>query len=111
GASATGKTQFAFQNAVMTCKYFIDLDREQSKEPSKPAVAFVDCAGSFRPERIAEIATHRGMNPDKILDLISSIYVRSISDQRRSSERILDEDRFSRCRLIIVDDVTTNFSA
>jgi DNA repair protein RadA len=111
GASATGKTQFAFQNAVMTCKHFIDLEGEQSRESSKPAVVFVDCAGSFRPERIAEIATHREVNPDKVLDLISSVYARSISDQRKSSDRLLEEDRFSRCRLIIVDDVTTNFSA
>ena len=107
GAFATGKTQFAFQNAVMTCKHF--LDREKSL--SNPAVVFVDCGGSFRPERISEIAISRGVNPERVLDLIVCAYVRSVSEQRDVSQRFLIDDRFSKCRLIVIDDVTMNFMA
>jgi RecA/RadA recombinase len=105
GAAATGKTQFAFQNAVMVTA------RSASFERRKPLVVFVDCAGSFRPERIAEIAESRGIKSRVILDLISSIYVRSVAEQHEATERIESSEVFDRCELVIVDDVTTNFVA
>ncbi len=107
GAAATGKTQFAFQNAVFAC--YSSFSGEITD--GRPVVAFVDCAGSFRPERIAEIASARGYDATKILELISSIAVRSVAEQGRASETVLQDDYFSRCRLLIVDDVTTNFVA
>ena len=111
GSFATGKTQFAFQNAVMTCMHFLDSKMQDgSNEVNRPVVVFVDCAGSFRPERIAEISSLRNANPDKVLGMISCAYVRSISEQLEVSERLLDEERFSKCRLIIVDDITINFA-
>jgi RecA/RadA recombinase len=102
GAAATGKTQFAFQNAL-TCT----LRNSESKEPS---VVFVDCAGSFRPERIAEMAEARQVsNRSQVLDRITSICVRSVSEQHEASERILNSGMFRQCKLLIVDDITTNF--
>lgn len=105
GAAATGKTQFAFQNAVMASA------NSRSWEQRKPLVVFVDCAGSFRPERIAEIAEARGIKSEIILDLISSIYVRSVAEQHEASEQIMTNEIFDHCELVIVDDVTTNFMA
>ncbi|MHB1909106.1 MAG: ATPase domain-containing protein [Nitrososphaerales archaeon] len=101
GQAATGKTQFAFQNAVMATL----------KEKSDLPVVFVDCAGSFRPERIAEIAETRGYSASSVLDRISTIYVRSVAEQQEASKRILSMDQFQKCRLLVVDDVTTNFAA
>lgn len=112
GAAATGKTQFAFQNAALTCSSYLYSDHKLGPEAaSRPVVVFVDCAGSFRPERIAEMASSRGYNAAGILELISSIAVRTVSEQRRASEAVLNDDKFSRCRLLIVDDVTNNFIA
>jgi RecA/RadA recombinase len=116
GAAATGKTQFAFQSAVFTCLSRIASDVKNGAGPvapdsKTPAVAFVDCAGAFRPERIAEIAADRGSSARTVLDLISSISVRSISEQRLASDRVFAEEKFSRCRLVVVDEVTTNFVA
>lgn len=105
GAAATGKTQFAFQNALISSLRDPGNDK-------KPRVVFVDCAGSFRPERIAEIAEERGIQkPKETLDRISSIYVRSVVEQHEATERILTSDLFNRCKLLIVDDITTNFVA
>ena len=111
GAFATGKTQFSFQNAIMTCERFLSSSNEKIGDKKKPLVAFVDCAGSFRPERIAEIASERGVNAGKALDLISCAYVRTISEQMKVSEQLLNEERFSKCRLVVIDDITTNFTA
>jgi DNA repair protein RadA len=106
GAAASGKTQFAFQNALNACLGNGDADK------TKPKVIFVDCAGSFRPERIAQMAEARGVaKPSSVLDRISSIYVRSVAEQREASEHILTSDLFDRTKLMIVDDVTTNFAA
>jgi len=103
GAAATGKTQFAFQNAVMTCNSI-------GSGTSEPAVVFIDCAGSFRPERVAEIAEKRDIEPTRVLELISAVNVRSVSDQIVASERLEREFNLSKCRLVIVDDVTANFT-
>lgn len=100
GAAGTGKTQFAFQNLVTTCSVSDD---------SAPRSVFVDCIGSFRPERIVEIARARKLDYEGILDRISAIYVRTVDEQRFVTERVVKEEIFSKCRLIVVDDATSNF--
>jgi DNA repair protein RadA len=100
GAAGTGKTQFAFQNIVTTCA--------RSDSPI-PCSVFVDCTGSFRPERIVEIAKARKLDAEGILDRIYTIYVRCVDEQRFAIERVAKEEAFSKCRLIVVDDATSNF--
>lgn len=100
GAAGTGKTQFAFQNAVTTSSQFAD---------AKPSVVFVDCAGSFRPERIVGIAKARGINETKVLEGIFTIYVRGVDEQRFATERVATQTTFEKCRLVIVDDATSNY--
>lgn len=111
GAAGTGKTQFAFQNAMLVAKRSLS-----EYGGSKPAVAFVDCAGSFRPERIAEMAEENNdagarFGTRDILSRISSIYVRSVAEQQELCDLVLSSNGFSECKLLIVDDVTTNFVA
>jgi DNA repair protein RadA len=106
GAAATGKTQFAFQSALISSL------KDPGIDVNRPRVVFVDCAGSFRPERIVEMAEARGIGKSKeMLDRISSIHVRSVAEQHEASERILTSDLFNGCRLLVVDDVTANFVA
>jgi DNA repair protein RadA len=105
GAAATGKTQFAFQSALL-------CSLEHPANDGKPSTIFVDCAGSFRPERIIEMAEARKIShPSKILDQISSIKVRSVKEQHEASEMVLNSSVFYKCKLLIVDDATTNFAA
>ncbi|MGI0080046.1 MAG: hypothetical protein ACRECH_10525 [Nitrososphaerales archaeon] len=107
GAAGTGKTQFAFQCSLLVSQLWT---KEEKIGPAL-RVAFVDCAGSFRPERIAQMADARGMSNEthSILESISAINVRSVSEQTEASERILSREEFSKCKLIVVDDVTRNF--
>ncbi len=106
GPAGTGKTQFAFQNAITTCENMLN----STEGETSPCVVFVDCSGSFRPERIAEMLAARGCNANRILNRISTVSVRSVSDQRKASYRVEREPSFSKCRLLIVDDVTVNFT-
>jgi len=103
GAAGTGKTQFCFQNIVTTCQFLNKLSQEGIK------AVFVDCSGSFRPERIVEIAEKRSLDSAKILDSISSISARSSAEQFEINQKIEAETSFSKCRLLIVDDITSNF--
>jgi RecA/RadA recombinase len=103
GAAGTGKTQFCFQNAVTTCQFL-----ETHGEKGIKAV-FVDCTGSFRPERIVEIAENRSINSKRVLESIYSISVRSASSQIQVNKRFEEDLTFSHCRLLIIDDITSNF--
>jgi RecA/RadA recombinase len=103
GAAGTGKTQFAFQNALMTCSSTL------GETSAGPRVVFVDCAGSFRPERIVEMAENRSVNPQRILERILSVYVRSVEEQVAAIHRIEEDPVFRETRLIVIDDVTSNF--
>jgi DNA repair protein RadA len=106
GAAGTGKTQFAFQNAVMTCEAL-----KGSQPIATTLVVFVDCTGGFRPERIAEISDARGFETSRMLESISSVSVRSVAAQAAVCLRVMSDPAFSHCRLLIVDDVTANFAA
>ena len=107
GGPATGKTQFAFQCSLMVALEGV----RKSTDDSKPSVVFVDCSGSFRPERIVELMKTRDIaNHERtVLDKISSIRVRSIAEQEEVSNRILSDSLFSKCQLVVVDDATVNF--
>ena len=102
GAAGTGKTQFAFQCSALASR--------SAAEGSGALVAFVDCGGAFRPERIAEIAEERQWGESStVLDSILVMNARTVSEQILANERILSDPEFSRCRLVVVDDVTRNF--
>lgn len=96
GRSNSGKTQIAMQ-AAMSC-----AKRGQS-------ALFVDTEGSFRPERIEEMAKARGWE-DEILPKI--VYVRSdsLSEQEETVRRMPARSATSSCRLVVVDTLTRNFS-
>jgi len=71
---------------------------------------YIDTEGTFRPERIEEIAKARGWGMDGVLEKI--VYVRSDSSSeqmeavRKMGSRLATAD----CRLVIVDTLTRNFS-
>jgi hypothetical protein len=56
-----------------------------------------------------EIAENRSRHTENLLESISSIYVRNAQDQATANQRLDSDNSFSDCRLLIVDDATTNF--
>jgi RecA/RadA recombinase len=97
GASASGKTQLAFQAAVMA-----------AGEGAR--VTFVDAEGTFRPERLVTIAKRRGLTPDVVLSKVFSRRATTVAEQIASVGDLQEDERIRDSRMIIVDTVSKNFA-
>jgi RecA/RadA recombinase len=95
GPSGTGKSQLCFSLCVNSAKYL----------KQKEMIMFIDTVGTFRPERISEIAKQE--KNSEILDKIIFIRAFSTYDQIKSIRKIYDVKPL----LIIVDSATSLFSA
>ncbi len=94
GPSGTGKSQLCFSLCVNSAKYL----------KKKEMIMFVDTVGTFRPERVSEIANQERNN--EILDKIIFIRAFSTNDQIKSIKKIYDIKPL----LIIIDSATSLFS-
>lgn len=97
GESGTGKSQLCFTICARSAEYF-----ETSEQVS---VVFVDTGGTFRPERITEIAGMTKMKTD-ILDKILVVRPLSSIDQINSIKRLSEINP----RLLIIDGVASLFT-
>lgn len=95
GEGGSGKTQLCFTICGRNAKLF--------KRVKGIAIVFVDTSGTFRPERITEIAYDNG---HEILDKILVIRTLSYMDQIRSIEKIVE----IRPKLLIVDGIASLFT-
>ena len=68
-------------------------------------VAYVDCEDTFKPERIAEIARNRGLDPKKVLGKIHLCQVYTVAEQIAT----LDAVEEKKPEIIIIDGLTTLF--
>jgi RecA/RadA recombinase len=94
GQSGAGKSQMCFTLCANCARY--------SKR--EDIIMFIDTAGTFRPERISEIAGSE--RADNILNKIMFVRALSTADQMNAIKRI--EDIYP--RLVIIDTVTALFS-
>jgi RecA/RadA recombinase len=71
---------------------------------------YVDTEGSFRPERVEEMAKERGWDPRQVLNRI--LYVRAIdsTQQMETIRRLAKTVDAALCKLVVVDTLTKNFS-
>lgn len=95
GEGGSGKTQLCFTICGRNAKLF--------KRVKDIAIVFVDTSGTFRPERITEIAYDNG---HEILDKILVIRTLSYMDQIRSIEKIVEIGP----KLLIVDGIASLFT-
>ena len=97
GRSNSGKTQLAMQAAMMAA------------QRGRRAL-FVDTEGSFRPERIEEMARSRGWEPGGILDRIVFVRSDSAPEQMETVRRMGARPATAECELVVVDTLTRNFT-
>ena len=97
GRSNSGKTQLAMQAAMLAAS------------GGKTAL-FVDTEGSFRPERVEEMAKARGLEPRDLLRRI--VYVRSdsVPEQMETVRMMARRPATSGCELVVIDTLTRNFT-
>jgi len=97
GRSNSGKTQVAMQSAMLCA---------QSGRTS----LFVDTEGSFRPERVEEMARARGLEPGGILNRIVYARCDSASEQMETVRMMPTRRATSSAGLVVVDTLTRNFT-
>jgi RecA/RadA recombinase len=102
GSRASGKTQILTQMAVNAAKV-------------GTVTIFVDCSGSFRPERVVEMARGQSLMVEDVLRNILVVRCFSIAQQMDLVETVKREARISdvkerkRRRIMLIDDITENF--
>ncbi len=103
GEFRTGKTQLALTLCV-TCQ-IPDASGQTGK------AAFIDTEGTFRPERLKEIATRFGLDPDETLDNV--IFARAFNTEHQMDLITLIAAKFSEhpgeFRILVIDSIISLF--
>lgn len=102
GEFRCGKTQLAHTLCVTA-----QLPKEMGGGEGK--VAYVDTEGTFRPERIKQIAERYDLDPEACLDNVT--YARALNSEHQMEliEQLGNELSSGEYRLIIVDSIMANF--
>ncbi len=109
GEFGSGKTQICHQVAVN-----VQLPKDQGG--LNGAVVVIDTEGTFRPERIIQMAEAKGLDPDKVLKNIyvaqayNSNHQMLLVDNAKELATRLKKDGVN-VRLLIVDSLTAHFRA
>ncbi len=104
GKFASGKTQLGFQLSV-------DVQLPKGKGGLDGAVLFIDTEGTFRPERIKEIAKAKGIDQEKALENVLYVRAQTTEQQMLTIDRAEKLIREKNVKLIIVDSLTSLFRA
>lgn len=106
GEFGSGKSQIGFQLAVN-----VQLPVEQGG--LNGMVVFIDTEGTFRPERIKQLAEAKGLDPEKVLKNIMAARAYSADHQMLLAEKVdeLIKKQNLPIKLIIVDSLTSLFRA
>ena len=104
GEFGAGKTQICHQLAVM-----VQLPVDKGGLSGK--AVYIDTEGTFRPERVVQIAQYRGLDPDKALENI--IYARAYNSDHQmllvnEVKKMVEAEGI---RLIVVDSLVSHFRA
>ncbi len=102
GKFASGKSQWCFQLCVMT-----QLPRDQGGLDG--GVLYIDTENSFRPERIAQIAKYRGLDPEKTMKNIFVARAYNSNHQMLLADKASDILKDKNIKLVIVDSLTSQF--
>ncbi len=102
GRFASGKSQIGFQLSVNA-----QLDRENGGLGG--GVLFIDTEGTFRPERIENIAKAKGLDPKKALENILVVRATTTEQQMLAVERAEKLIQDHNIKLIVVDSLTSLF--
>jgi len=104
GEYRTGKTQIAHQLCVT-----VQLPREQGGLEGN--AAYIDTEGTFRPERIVEMAERFGLDPKVVLKNITVGRAYTSDHQMNLARDIAAMAREKNIRLVVVDSLTSHFRA
>jgi len=104
GEFRTGKTQIAHQLCVM-----VQLPREKGGLAAN--AAYIDTEGTFRPERIVEMAERFGLDPKQAMQNITVGRAYTSDHQVNLCRDIATLAREKNIRLVVLDSLTSHFRA
>jgi DNA repair protein RadA len=105
GAYGSGKTQLAFALAV-------NVQLPKDKGGANAKAVYIDSEGTFRPERIKQIAEAIGANTEKVLKNIFVARAFNSDHQKLLLEKVADMIKQGEpIRLVIIDSLTAHFRA
>ncbi len=104
GEFRTGKTQVAHQLAV-------NVQLPPERGGLNGGAIYIDSEGTFRPERIVQMATAHGEDPEKILGNIQVARVYNSDHQIFVTEKAQELIVEKNIKLIVIDSVTSHFRA
>jgi len=106
GAYGSGKSQLAHSLAVN-----VQLPKDQGGADGM--CVFIDTEGTFRPERIKQMATARGLDPQKALKGILTARAFNSDHQMLLVDKITEliNEKKLPIKLIIIDSLTSHFRA
>jgi DNA repair protein RadA len=106
GTYGSSKTQLAHQMSVM-------IQKPKDKGGAEGIVVYIDTENTFRPERIQQIATAHGMDPEQVLQNIKVARAYNSDHQILLAEKVNDliKKHNLNVKLVIVDSLTAHFRA
>jgi len=104
GSFKSGKTQLAFQLAIN-----VQLPKDQGGLES--GAIFIDTEGTFRPERIVEMASDMDLDPMKVLNNIQVAKVINSEHQILLVKQLKTQLKQTPAKIIILDSLMTCFRA
>jgi DNA repair protein RadA len=104
GEFGSSKTQLCFQLAV-------NATLPEDKGGLDSDVIIIDSENTFRPERIIQMATYLGVDPDAVLKRIHVARAFNSQHQVLLVEKAMDLASETKVKLMIVDSLTSHFRA
>jgi DNA repair protein RadA len=104
GAFGSGKTQIAHQLAVT-----VTLEEEEGGLSGHSII--LDSENTFRPERIAQMARARDLDPQEVLKTVHIARAFNSNHQMLLAEKAIELAKEFPVRLLIVDSLTSHFRA
>jgi DNA repair protein RadA len=102
GMFASGKSQWCFQLCVLA-----QLPNE--KGGLNGGVLYIDTENSFRPERVAQIAKFRGLDPEEVMKNIFVARAFNSNHQMLLADKAQELLKEKNIKLVIVDSLTSQF--
>jgi len=102
GMFASGKSQWCFQLSVLA-------QMPVEKGGLNGGVLYIDTENSFRPERVAQIAKYRGLNPEEIMKNIFVARAFNSNHQMLLADKAQEIIKEKNIKLLIVDSLTSQF--
>lgn len=104
GKFSSGKSQVGFQLSV-------NVQLPKNKGGLEGKVVFIDTESTFRPDRIAEMAEHKDLNPETVLKNIYVIKPQNSEEQIIAIEKLEYLLKEENIKLIVIDSLTSHFRA